>query len=247
MKYTIRTVQKYHIAYGLLPYKRNQDVIRVHNLHDGHYIISVVDGWNHPKELLSDESGRQMASIVAEEFPDTYLVAAGRDEKERADHAVFTLNASLEKRFPRYTSCVASFLIHTGKKGDVIVSVGDVETYLWEKNQWYKPKEISDHWFDPTTYPSDVSKTDTSRFFGCFERYIHPEFSCDPDVMTIPFNQPVLIATDGIKDVLTISDINALPVNPTNQSPKAIIETIFNEVTRRGSQRDDISVLVRTS
>lgn len=236
---------QYHIAYGLLPYKRNQDVIRVHGIDRDQYILCVVDGWNHPKELRSDESGRQMASIVAEGFPDTYLVAAGRDENERADHAVFTLNASLEKRFPRYTSCVASFLIHDGKKGNVIVSVGDVETYLWDGNAWYKPKEISDHWFDPTTYPSDVSKTDSSRFFGCFERYIHPEFSCEPDVMTIPSGQPILIATDGIKSILKIGDINALPVNPTKTSVKEIVKTILQEVTRRDAQRDDISILAR--
>lgn len=241
----IQSIDQNHIAYGLLPYKRNQDVIRIQSLDGENYIICVVDGWNHPKELLGDEPGRQVATIVAQEFPGIYVAATGRDEKERADRAVFSLNASVEKRYPRYASCVASFLIHDGKKEDVIVSVGDVETYLWDGNGWYKPKEISDHWFDPTTYPSDVSKTDASRFFGCFERYIHPEFSCEPDVMTIPTNQPVFIVTDGIKDVLKIDDINALPVNPTNQSPKAIIETILQEVTRRGTQRDDISVLVR--
>ncbi|MBI3559994.1 SpoIIE family protein phosphatase [Candidatus Gottesmanbacteria bacterium] len=245
MKYTVRVVQKYHIAYGLLPFKRNQDVIRIHELDRDKYILCVVDGWNHPKEILSDGSGRQMASIVAQEFPDTYLVAVGRDEKERADNAVFTLNTSLEKRFPRYTSCVASFLIHGGKKDDVVVSVGDVETYIWDGSRWYKPKEISDHWIDPTKYPTDVSKTDVSRFFGCFERYIHPEFSCDPDVMTIPSGKPILIATDGIKDVLTIGDINTLGVNPTNASAREIVETILHEVSRRGTQRDDISLLVR--
>lgn len=243
----IHSLPKFKLAYGILPYKRNQDVIRVHGIDGDQYILCIVDGWNHPKELRSDESGRQMASIVAKEFPDTYVITAGRDDKERAKHAIFTLNATLEKRFPKYTSSVASFLIHTSKKGDLIVSVGDVETYLWEKNQWYMPKEISDHWFDPTTYPSDVSKTDVSRFFGCFERYVHPEFSCEPDVMTIPSDQPVLIATDGIKDVLKLPDINALPVNPTKKYPKEIVETILHEVNRRGTQRDDISILVRTS
>lgn len=65
--------------------------------------------------------------------------------------------------------------------------------------------------------------------------------------MTIPSNQPVLIATDGIKDVLTIDDINALPVNPAKRSAKEIIETILGEVVRRDTQRDDIAILVRTS
>ncbi|OGG29375.1 hypothetical protein A2973_02230 [Candidatus Gottesmanbacteria bacterium RIFCSPLOWO2_01_FULL_49_10] len=236
----IRTVDQYGIVYALLPYKRNQDIIQVQLLDGGHYVACVVDGWNHPKELLGDDPGRQVATIVAQEFPDTYVAATGRDEKERADKAVSSLNASVEKRYPRYASCVASFLIHDSKKDDVIVSVGDVETYLWNGSKWYKPKEISSHWIDPTKYPSNVS-----RFFGCFERYIYPEFSCEPDVMTIPSDQPVLIATDGIKDVLTIRDINALPINPMKQSTEAIIGTILQEVSRRGTQRDDISLLVR--
>lgn len=233
-------LHKYHTAYGLLPYKRNQDVIRIQSLDRENYITCVVDGWNHPKELFGDEPGRQVATIVAQEFPGIYAAATGRDEKERARSAVSTLNASVEKRFPQYASCVASFLIHDDKNDDVIVSVGDVETYLWEGSAWYKPKEIRDHWIDPTKYPSNVS-----RFFGCFERYIHPEFSCEPDVMTIPSGQSILIATDGLKDVLKLDDINSLPVDPTKVSPKEIVETILHEVSRRGTQRDDISVFVR--
>ena len=81
----IRTVDQYGIVYALLPYKRNQDIIQVQLLDGGHYVACVVDGWNHPKELLGDDPGRQVATIVAQEFPDTYVAATGRDEKERAD------------------------------------------------------------------------------------------------------------------------------------------------------------------
>lgn len=231
---------QYHIAYGLLPYKRNQDVIRVHKRGNDSYIVCVVDGWNDTTNISGDDAGRTVAELVAQKFPRAFQAAIGKDENKRARRAVFSLNESIEKQYPRYASCVASFLIHTGQKDDVIVSVGDVETHLWDGSQWYKPKEIRDHWIDPTKYPSNVS-----RFFGCFERYIYPEFSCEPDVMTIPSGKPLLIATDGIKDILSLSDINALPVNPTKQSPKAIIEAILQEVTRRDAQRDDISILAR--
>lgn len=236
----VYTVDSCHIAYSLLPYKRNQDVINVKPLEEGHYIVCVVDGWNDLQNLPGDDPGRQVASIVASEFPAMYANSSGKNDNERANVAIQNLNALVEKRYPQYASCVASFLIHTKTNADVIVSVGDVKTYLWDGSKWYKPKEIRDHWIDPKKYPSNVS-----RFFGCFERYIYSEFSCDPDVMTIPANQPMLIATDGIKDVLMLGDMNELPVNPTKQSAKEIVEMIIQEVSRRGNQRDDISILVR--
>lgn len=120
------------------------------------------------------------------------------------------------------------------------MSVGDVEVYLWKETKWFKPPEISDHWIDPAKYPSNAS-----HFFGSTFRSNDPIFSHKPDVLLISAGSPFLIATDGIKDVLKLDDINALPVDPTKVSPKEIIKTILQEVSRRGTQRDDISVLVR--
>ncbi|MDP1721919.1 MAG: SpoIIE family protein phosphatase [Candidatus Gottesmanbacteria bacterium] len=238
MKYTIRTIPKHHIAYNLLPFKRNQDVIQVHPLDGGDYIICVVDGWNNPKFTTGDVMGREIALAVAEKFPSFYDTAHEKTLKMKADTIAEKLNVHAERIHPRYASCVACFLIHKSH-GDEIVSIGDVQLYLWKESAWYKPDELIDHWIDPTKYPSNVS-----RFIGLGDRKI-PEFSYQPDVMTIPSDQPVLIATDGIKDVLSLKDINALAVNPTKESPKKIVETILNEVTRRGTQRDDISLLVR--
>lgn len=231
-------VLEYNIAYGLLPFKRNQDIIRVHNLDDDRYIICVVDGWNNPKFTQGDVMGRDIARAVAEKFPIFYEEAQGKMLKMKADGIAKKLNTFVEEIHPRYASCVAFFLIHKNHI-DEVISIGDVQLYLWNGSRWYKADELIDHWIDPTKYPSNVS-----RFIGLGDRKI-PEFSYEPDVMTIPSNQPVLIATDGIKDVLTIDDINALSVNPSKQSPKAIIEMILQEVTRRGTQRDDIDILVR--
>ncbi|MBI4066423.1 protein phosphatase 2C family protein [Candidatus Gottesmanbacteria bacterium] len=240
----VHTIAAHHIAYALLPYKRNQDVIRVHELDEGHYVLAVADGWNRPDAFPGDEPGRDVAQIVAKEYPKTFLSLSIADPRKRAFTASKELDERIAKKYPRLATAVAVFVFHLNHN-DIIVSIGDVETYLWDGSKWYKPKEISDHWLDYKIYESNVS-----RFFGASEHKRDPRFpgvfSAEPDVMTIPYNQQVLIATDGIKDVLSLSDINALAVNPKKASPKKIVEAILHEVSCRGTQRDDISLLVRS-
>lgn len=243
MKYPIRTISKYHIAYSLLPYKRNQDVIRVHEFADRKYAIAVTDGWNSQDVFPDDKPGRYVAKLVASEYPKIYLSMNISNPSKRALKVSEILDGRIAKKYPRLATCVASFVFPL-KGNDIIVSIGDVETYLWDGSKWYKPKEISDHALDLKTYESNVA-----RFFGASEHKNNPRFpgvfSAEPDVYFCQSSIPVLIATDGIKDVLKIGDINALSVNPTKTSSKEIVETILHEVTRRGTQRDDISVLVR--
>lgn len=238
----IQSIDQYHIAYGLLPYKRNQDVIRVHELDEGNYVLAVVDGWNRP-DVFPEESGRDVAHIVANEYPKIFLSLSIADPRKQAFTASERLDERIEKKYPRLATAVAVFVFHLNHE-DIVVSVGDVETYFWDGRKWYKPKEISDHWLDSKIYDSNVA-----RFFGASEHKRDPRFSgvfsAAPDVMTISSSKPLLIATDGIKDVLKLEDINLLSVDPTKVSPKEIIKTILQEVSRRGSQRDDISVLVR--
>ena len=237
MKYTVRTIQKYHIAYALLPYKRNQDVVKIHEFGESNYCAAVVDGWNSQDMFPDDHPGREVATIVANEYPRLFLRHKWKATEE--------MEARIAKIYPYLATCVAVFLFHLGGK-ETIVSVGDAETYLWDGTFWYKPKEISDHRLDATVYESNVA-----RFFGSSKHKADPRFpgifSAEPDTLEINPETPVMFATDGIKDVLKIGDINALPVHPTKHTAKAIVETILREVTRRGSQRDDISVFVRTS
>lgn len=236
MKYTIRTVQKYHLAYALLPYKRNQDIIKIHELGGSNYCAAVVDGWNSQDEFVDDRPGREVASIVANKYPTLFLKHKWK--------ATEKMDARIAKVYLYLATCVAVFFFRFSGK-ETIVSVGDAETYLWDGNTWYKPKEISDHWLDVTVYKSNVA-----RFFGSSKHKADPRFpgifSAEPDTLEINSETPVMFATDGIKDVLKIGDINALPVNPTKHAAKAIVETILHEVSRRGTQRDDISILVRT-
>jgi len=157
---------------------------------------------------------------------------------------VKTLDERIAKTYPRLATSVAVFVFHLDDN-DIIVSVGDVETYLWDGHKWYKPKEINDHWLDSKIYDSNVA-----RFFGASEHKRDPRFpgvfSAEPDVLSCPSLAPIMIATDGIKDVLSLNDINTLAINPKKASPKKIVETILHEIARRGSQRDDISLLVRS-
>ena len=84
MENIIRTLQKYGIAYGLMPYKRNQDVILVHSLGKTHYVIAVADGWNRPEAFPEDEPGREVAQIVANEYPKIFLSLSSADPQQRA-------------------------------------------------------------------------------------------------------------------------------------------------------------------
>lgn len=235
MKRTIKTLQKYRLAYALLPYKRNQDVIKIHEFGASDYCLAVADGWNGQDIFSDDEPGREVSHLVVTEFPKMYLT--------HGFEAINMLEDRIAEKYPWRATSVATFLFHLNNK-ETIVSVGDVETYIWDGKRWYKPKEISDHWLDFTVYESNVA-----RFFGSGKHKADPRFpgifSAEPDILEIKPGIPVILATDGIKDVLKIGDINALPVNPTKHAAKAIVETILREITKRGTQRDDISVLIR--
>lgn len=223
-------LSKLGIAYALVPFKRNQDVIKIHDVEPNEYCIAVVDGWNNPKHP-SDISGRKVAQMVADEYPKMFL-KLGKVANKRLDDRII-------KRYPTGVSAVATFLFHSGKQ-ETIVSIGDVETYLWNGSNWYKSKQIGDHQLDPQRYPSNVS-----HFFGRGELRDDPIYSSEPDVLSIAPSTSVLIATDGIKDVLSLGDINSIVGNPRGQDPKKIVEKLVAEIQKRKKQKDDISVLVR--
>ena len=63
----IRCIPRLSLAYGVLPYMRNQDVVRV--LTRGHYglnyAVSVTDGWSNPHFLRGNRAGRRVAEHAA--------------------------------------------------------------------------------------------------------------------------------------------------------------------------------------
>ena len=223
------------IAYALFPFKRNQDVVQIHEFEHGDYCIAIADGWNRLDAFPDDKPGREVAHIVASEYPKMFLTY-GKDASKKLDERI-------AKKYPMHATAVAVFLFHS-RIGDTVVSIGDVETYVWDENKWYKPREISDHWLDSSKYPSNVS-----RFFGSIERKTDPKypgvFSVDPDILELQSATPIIIATDGIKDVLPLDNINTIVGNPRGQEPEKIVEKLLKEIQKRKTQKDDISIALR--
>lgn len=115
-------VLEYSISYGLLPYKRNQDVVRVHELDEGHYVLAVADGWNRQEAFPGDEPGRDVAHIVAKEYPKVFLSLSIADPRKRAFTASKKLDERIAKKYPRLATAVAVFIFHLNHD-DSIVSV----------------------------------------------------------------------------------------------------------------------------
>jgi hypothetical protein len=224
-------------AYVLLPFQRNQDVIQVRtDVGDARYVVSVVDGFNFRDKIHGNAAGRQAATFVANNFGVQFMHAKGKSYFEKAKRASIMLDTLFIEKFPKYVSAVGSFLFHFQKE-DVIVALGTINTFIWREGRWVKPKEIGNYFLD---YPKYYSGSRT--FFGLGEVKNNPLYSNKPDVVVISALTPVLIATDGIDDVLNLEDINRI----TEIAHKGkLLETILHEIQKRGTQKDDISILLR--
>ena len=230
---------KYNLAYALLPFKRNQDVVQIFPItkKNYQYVACIVDGWNE-LSLNDDVPGREVAQTVLQIYPEFYFNSKLTNVLQRANDAATRTEITILNKFPVCATSVAMFLFHTIDQ-DVIVSVGDEEIYLWDGTHWYKPKEIDNH-------PSVPENPKGSfRFFGCPQKKKDRRYSSIPDVFSFPADTPCIIATDGIKDVLTIDDINSITQTVTKKTSKNLLEALLKEIQRRKTQKDDISILVR--
>ncbi len=243
MKYTVRTLQKYHIAYALLPYKRNQDVITVHYQRgDLRFAASIVDGWNWKEKLDDDRTGRDAAQFIADTYPRRFLEYLKKNQyRLAAANAAKSIDQQVLAMYPKYVSAVATFLL-SFMHVDIIVYVGKGIVLVHNGTHWEKPREIGDYFLDETTFgfPNEVS-----RFFGRGELKDDPLYSCLPDVVMLPSGIPVLLASDGIEDVFYEKELRQILQLDPAASPTSIVERLCAEITRRGTQRDDISLLLR--
>ncbi len=239
----IHTHKRYGIAYTVFPYKRDQDVIRFHPAQgDLRYAVSVVDGWNWKEKLADDTTGRSAAQFIADRYPQALLAyVKNTSYKEAAQRASELVDNQLLQQWPAYVSAVAVFLF-SFKHEDVIVFVGKAVVLVHNSKVWEKPKEIGNYFLDETKFgfPNEVS-----RFFGRGELKGDPLYSCTPDVVVCPAGTPVFLASDGLDDVFTQEEITQIIRLDRHPSPRELMDHLLAEVSRRGSQRDDISVLVR--
>ncbi|MBI2641934.1 protein phosphatase 2C family protein [Candidatus Roizmanbacteria bacterium] len=234
------------IVYERIPYKRNQDIIRISDKEKGaDLVISLVDGYSKPGLPEGDRPGREIARTVGKLFPQyflNFLNSKISDLQIRAEKTALLVDRDVLKRFPKYVACVGIFLFEIQNK-QVIVTVGSVIVYVWNGRRWFKPKEIGDYSLDPKdpkSYGSDVS-----RFFGGGDNKDKPLFSCKPDVVEIDIETSIFLATDGLEDVFTLKDFNNFTYKLKNKRSQSFIKKLTREIKKRNNQKDDISILIK--
>lgn len=236
----IVTHLSFNLAYALLPFKRNQDVIKILlGKSESEYSISVVDGWHNLEFLSGNIEGREVAEYVALQFPNRFLHESESDIQKKANSVAQSLEKDVLRKYPAHVSCVGVFLFHE-REQDTIVALGSVVTLLWDGEKWYKPKEIGDYSLDVQHFPSDVS-----HFIGRGELKSDPMYIYLTDVVQCKPNQPLLFATDGLEKVLSLDEINLISEQVSDKTPKNLIKALLKEIEARKTQRDDISILVR--
>ncbi|MCL4359923.1 hypothetical protein M1555_01535 [Patescibacteria group bacterium] len=234
-------IPEYQLAYVQIPAVRNQDVMRLHWTGKGEYAAAIVDGWNDTAYLPGDQPGRQVAELVAATFPKLYRAATQESPQEKATYATGEMDRLVFEQFPNYATAVGVFFIHTAAQ-DLVVSVGDVSTYTWNGGQWLQPEEISDHRLDPAVYNSNVA-----RFFGNSSlKQEGDPYSCTPDMLILSSATPVLFITDGMRDVLSLEEINRIAsIAQQPRSQQQFLENLYLAIDEKKTQKDDISILLR--
>lgn len=236
----IMVIENYALAYTLLPCRRNQDVVKIFPGKKGfEYLVAVVDGWSNENYFAGNKEGVAVAEFVAQRFPEIFVKLSEPDWVKRGDKTAEMVDSEVLTRYPMHVACAGNFLF-SGFKQDIIVAIGTINTFLWRGSQWIKPVEIGDYFLPTPQYPSG-----SSRFFGRGELKHDPFYSAKPDVVVCSANTPVLIATDGLDDVLSLNDINTQLGSLPQKTAKSIVSSLLAEIKKRNRQKDDIAILTR--
>lgn len=234
---------QFNISYSLIPFKRNQDVIKIQEFNqDIKFSISVVDGWNNPDKIKGNESGKKVAVLVADNFPNQFLKTGISNFQARAETAAKLIDKKTIQRYPAYVCGVGAFIFEFEDK-EVVVAVGSIYVYIWNKNSWEKPKEIGDYSLDLRNYPADVS-----RFFGIGNlKKADPHlYSAKPDTVVVFPKKPIFIGTDGIEELISKEELNFYTKKIGLDHPDKLIKTLTEIIqSRRKLQNDDASILLK--
>jgi hypothetical protein len=229
----------FSILCSRIPFRRNQDVIHIQKGRgDREDVIGVVDGWNDVERVPSDHPGREAASFVAKRYPEVFLsmreqtlAHAAQDAAERVDHEFL-------RQYPAHVASVGAFAF-CSRKQTILVSIGTINVWIWSGTQWRKPEGIGDYVLPQPEYESG-SRT----FWGRGELKDDPFYSLRVDTVALSPQTPFFIATDGMDDALTLSEINEIQEETRSFFPgffKAVVEKVLSSK----KQRDDITLLMR--
>jgi hypothetical protein len=222
-----------------IPFRRDQDVILIQQEHgDVGDVVSVVDGWNDAERIPSDLPGREAASFVAGRYPELFLASKERTLPHAAQAAAEQLDREFLDRYPAHVASVGAFAF-CFRKRMVLVSIGTINVWIWNSEEWHKPGEIGDCFLPQPGYESG-SRT----FWGRGELKGDPFYSLRADTVLLPPQTPFLMATDGLDDVLTLGEINALKKESPSSFP-GFFGALVEKVLADKRQRDDITLLLR--
>ncbi len=233
------------IAYELIPYERNQDVVQVSEDIDAKpeaLIASVLDGWNDETKIPGNQPGREVALYAQARFPEIFLGLEDKDVNKRAQAAAAATDSEVLERFHPWASSTGIFLFKLEQQL-ALIAVGSIVVYASEGEVWQKPTELKDHGLDLKRHPVDVS-----RFFGLGALKSDPFYSAMPDVATRPLDTSIFIATDGLESVMSDDELKKQLANVRQNEGASFVQTMAELIKqRRDQQKDDCSILLYTS
>lgn len=247
------TVSSRITAFKLYPYKKNQDVV-----YTGTYITrkkkeidfaSIVDGWNNPEKISSNEPGRVVAKLVSEKFPALFLQHFESENynfkqlNKISDNTAQEIEKEVLSLYPEHASCVASFIVSFADK-NIVITISTISTLIWIKNHWEKPKEIGDYRLDPKKYPSGAS-----HMIGRGELKNDSLYLVKTDALIVPKNTPIFISTDGLLmqgGIMNLAELNRYSQETSPFNPDKFITGLGQIIEKkRAAQKDDISVFIQ--
>jgi serine/threonine protein phosphatase PrpC len=229
----------FSILSSRIPFRRNQDVIHIQkDRSDTEDVISVVDGWNDVERVPSDHPGREAASFVARRYPEVFLALNERTLAHAAQDTAEQVDREFLQRYPAHVASVGAFAF-CFRKQTVLVSIGTINVWIWNGTQWHKPEEIGDY-----VLPQPEYESGSRMFWGRGELKDDPFYSLRADTVVLSPQTPFFIATDGMDDVLTLSEINEMQ-EETRSSFPCFFKALVEKVLASKKQRDDITLLMR--
>lgn len=229
----------FSILHSRIPFRRNQDVILIQqDRGDAGDVVSVVDGWNDVDKVPSDHPGREAASFVASRYPELFLALKERTLARDAQDAAEQVDREFLRRYPAHVASVGAFAF-CFRKQTILVSIGTIHVWIWNGSKWHKPEEIGDYFLPQPEYESG-SRT----FWGRGELKDDPFYSLRADTVALSPQTPFFIATDGMDDVLALSEINEMQ-GKTRSSFPGFFKAMVEKVHASKKQRDDITLLMR--